>query len=190
MNSQRYNQLENLYLKLGKIVGRDSDLNEITAAMAKHIIDSEDYVASTLTNDKNDYDYLKDTIRFWVLTQMHMETNGKFKYESDAYTAKYKVISWMDRVFKKGYDKYVMSQILLGDDCTYYWSLKKNFTFLFKKISDIDKMTRWILRFIELAEKKGYYNFSAFYAENALKKFNDHNILTNETKSMLKSHMR
>lgn len=188
MDYERYNQLESLYLKLGTVIGCGDPI----AQMAKYIVDRDDYVSSPLTNDTNDYDYLKATMRFWTLTQMDMETQGNFKYEDDLYKAKNAVISWINKVFKKGYDKYLMAQILLGENCVYYWnsSFKKEFKFIFKKASDIDTMTRWIQRFIELSEKKGYFNFSTFFAENAIREFSNHNVLTNETKSMLKSHMR
>lgn len=154
MNDQRYNQLENLYLKMGRQLRPEKNLDTVIADFAKYIVDRDDYVPSSLTNDTNDYDYLKDTMRFWILTQMYMETNGNFEYKEDLYSAKDAVVRWINSVFNKGYDRYLMAQILLGYDCVRYWDLKKEFKFLFKKISDFDKMKRWITRFIELAEKK------------------------------------
>lgn len=191
MNFERYNQLESLYLELGKIVDAKDDMDSIISAMVKHTINHDDYISSPLTNDINDLSYLMDTMRFWVLTQMDMEVNGKnFKYERDLYKAKYKVVYWINKVFNRGYDRYIMAQILLGYDCVHYWSLKNEFKFLFKKISDFDKMTRWIIRFIELSEKKGYYNFSSFYAESALTELGNHNILNASTRSTLEKHIR
>lgn len=188
MKSERYTQLENAYLGLGVVCG--DTIDDIIKMLAKNVVDRKDYRPSTLTNDTNDYDYFENTLRFWFLTQMIMEDYEVFNYFDDVYKLKSSVIYWINKVFNKDYDKYLMAKILIGNDCVNYWSLRKEFKYLLKKVSDVDIMTRWILRFIEFAEERGYYNFSSFYAESALTELGNHNILNASTRSTLEKHIR
>lgn len=183
MKTKRYEILEKRYLQLGSGAG------DIMSMLVHDIVTESNNALSPLTNDKNDYGYYMNTMRFWLLTQMYMEVEHDFYYIDEAYAMMSSVLGWIGKVLKKDYDRYLMTQILLGDDGVYFWSLKKEFKFIIKKVSNVDTMTRWIMRFIELAEKDGYNDFSSIFAKNALSKFEKHKILNEKMSSFLEKHI-
>ncbi len=188
MASKMYYIWENTCKKLGPL-GETDVSNILISDIADNII--YDNKRSPLTdNNINDRDYFRYTLRLWQLTNMKIDSPDIFDYYDDLYRNKSSVRNWISNVFRNNYDRYIISKIVLGDKCVYYWSFKKEFRFFFKKISDTDKIYKWTQRFIELAEERKFYDFASYFAENAMKEFSTHNILTNEMKSTLTKHIR
>ncbi len=140
-------------------------------------------------HDEYIYDqvYLYNGIAIQFLTKMCVYNPDSFEY----YTEMNKKINWfMDRTqtrASKGYDQYIISQIILGSEYSYFWEkeFKKNYKFLFRKIHNIKNIMYWVIRFNTIAINDGFYSLANFIISSAIDVLEYEDSFSSEMRSYL-----
>lgn len=188
MHSPKYLQYEKQYNEF-KQRAFECSSNDL----AKKIVCNQ--MGESLPEDPEHDEYIYDQVFLYnsmallSLAYMFLTEPEDFEY----YSEMDKTLNWfIDRMHTraiKGYDQYILTQILLDDKSFSLWDdkFRKNFKFLLRKIHNMGNIMYWTIRFNSIAIDDGLYNLSNHIISNAIYILEDFDSFTSAMKSKLES---
>lgn len=166
-----------------------SELNAQYNFLVRELSCCPDYIPGSNDSDNFTPFYIK-ILQLNILTKMMLHDSSHFEYSTELDAVFSDVVYWLDNrlnffplsssKMNKGYEKYIVLEMLLDDDCESYWHnrIKKSFMFFFKKIHYPYWIARWVIDSTNYAEENGLLYFSWLFSKNHLSIFEEHGELT------------